>query len=148
MIVTQKNAHVGFSKTRLTPKTSVNEVFSVHLDYLRVKGKLSPKEFDNLIEYIGRDEAVIELGVSWNFAKGAKKFDHKLTGITGFIGGFSYDEETGSINFIIDFSGKYFDRINVIDQWRFCRGLYYKYNCISTRIDIAIDDCTYKHIPI
>lgn len=119
-----------------------------HIDYLRIRlVGISPETFESLTAFISGD-FVIEMDTFWSPGSGVVGYPNKLIGARGAMGGFYVDDETGLISTMISLSGEYFEGINVVDQWRLCLGLIFRFNVRVTRLDTAIDDPSYFAIPI
>lgn len=143
MIIPQK-IKSGFGNTRSVPKSQ----FVIHLDYLRIRTKLEKEKLDLLLEFIGGKYIGYSLDTIWSPGGGHLFYRNKIIGINGIVGGFNYIEDDTKIDVMIDMSGRYFESIEIINQWRILRGLFYAYQCTALRIDIAIDDSTYQKIPV
>ena len=133
----------GSGNTRLKPINTLE----AHLDYLRVrKDAITYDEFQLTMNFL-LDEYVVEFDRPWSPGAGAVFFPHKVIGTRGFVGGFNVDDD-GLYSFMVDMPGEYFQGISATDQWRLIVGLNFRYKVKCTRIDIAIDDCTYSIIPV
>lgn len=144
----EKACYKGFAKdgngnTRLKPI----QVVEGHLDYLRVAGSCSDsQEFALLASYISQDYS-LEFDTPWSPGRGGNFFPNRIIGSRKVKGGFEIQED-GSVDYMIDLSGEYFEGKSVVDQWRLVTGLKAKYQGRATRIDCAIDDYSYSVIPI
>lgn len=121
--------------------------FIVHLDYLRIKGKLPVDKFEQMMTYLCGSDWVVEMEKPWAAGTKATWFPHKLMGIGLLVGGFRAVDGEQNVEFMLDMPGTYWKGKSLVNTWRLLRGLKSAYQVSSTRIDIAIDDKTYKHIP-
>jgi hypothetical protein len=88
------------------------------------------------------------MNLGWSASDKSIWDQHKIQAGNGIIGGFNLNEATGTVDAMIDFSGKYFESKSIVDIWQIIRGLYHAYGCHGCRIDIAIDDVSYQKIPV
>ena len=136
-------AKVGNGNTRLKPITDVES----HLDYLRIAGTLSnPQDFALLADYLSKEHS-LEFDQPWSPGSRANYFPNRIIGARGIRGGFGILED-GTVAYMIDLSGEYFEGKKVVDQWLLCAGLDSHYGARATRIDTAIDDPSYAVVPI
>ena len=98
--------------------------------------------------YCGYKYISVEMGRRWNAGAGATIYENKIIAPNGISGGFTDNLETGKLDVMIQFSGKYFDGQSVVDQWRLLLGLKHTFKVKCNRIDIAIDDPSYSLIPV
>ena len=148
----------GHGNTRLIPENPdrLDDVkdnctgLMPHCDYLRFRSSLSDCDrLHQLLDFVvGRDAWVIEYGSPWTAGAGANNYPHRVRSVSGVHGGFLVDEETGSVEIMVDLPGSYWEPLSVRDQWRLCRGLVQAYQAKATRFDIAIDDASYSLIPV
>ena len=133
----------GYGNTRLKPIACVES----HLDYLRVAGEVeSPDEFALLACFISKDYA-LEFDTPWSPGSAANYYPNRILGSRGIRGGFNIEEE-GTVRYMVDLSGEYFEGMSVVDSWRLLKGLTERFRARGTRIDIAIDDPEYQAIPV
>lgn len=133
----------GHGNTRLIQEAR----FTAHCDYLRTRYEnLSPGAFAMLLEFFGVRYDT-QVGQPWSPGGGAVYFDNKLIGTRGFVGGFTVNED-GSISCMIDLPGEYWEHQDAIGTWRLFQGIKHYYHGKCSRIDLAIDDPTYSHIPV
>ena len=123
------------------------DLFSVHLDYLRIRGEnVTTEEFENVLNFLS-EGCTTQVGQPWSPGGGAVWYPNKLIGIHGFVGGYDLEDE-GGISYMIDLSGAFWEQLNLIESWRLLMGLTYAFTVKCSRIDIAIDDSTYSRIPV
>lgn len=164
----------GHGNTRLIPEPSLAPSLSViseplpapslsaHCDYLRVSTTvpLASEDFIQLLEFVAPAHAqyVIERDKPWSAGPGATYFTNRIRGV-GFVGGFNkiereYLDDSGdrevaeSYEVMLDFQGEYWEAISNVDMWRKIRGLKYRFKMVCNRIDPALDDSSYKLIPV
>ena len=102
-------------------------------------------KFDELLSYCGHKYISVQMGNPWFCGR---SFENTIVSPCGIKGGFTVDSETEKVDVMIDFSGQYFADQTVVDQWRLLVGLKYAYAVNCLRIDLAVDDYTYSHIPL
>ena len=130
----------GFGNTRLN--------LGIHLDYLRLFMEFDTFELlTEACEYaMGRDYLSEER--IWSPGGGQVYYDNSIKSPLGVRGGWQFYGEDDYYELCLDFSGEFFEQKSNVFVWRMIRGFYYKYKARCSRIDIAIDDYTYKTIPV
>ena len=126
--------------TRLNPQNLTS-----HLDYLRITVIIDLCKLHELLMYCSHKYISLEEGSRWHCGR---SFDNKIVSPVGINGGYTINLETKKVDVMINFTGQYFQGETVTDQWRLLLGLKHTYNVKCCRIDLSVDDYTYKHIPV
>lgn len=133
----------GNGNTRLIQENR----FYVHVDYLRTRYEnMTTGQFAMLLEFFGVKYDT-EIERPWSPGAGAVWYANKLIGTQGFVGGFTVKDE-GLIDAMIDLPGEYWEQQDAVGTWRLFLGLKHTFRAKCSRIDLAIDDPTYSHIPV
>lgn len=133
----------GGSNTRLIQEKALTS----HCDYGRWhREDMSPQDFEQLLLFLTRDH-VVQMDCQWSAGGNALRYDHKVIGIKNFVGGFSVNENK-SITCMIQCPGQYWEQMNNVDMWHLFQGLKHRFKMKPSRVDYAIDDPTYKIIPV
>lgn len=130
----------GFGNTRLD--------LEVHLDYLRLFMQFST--YERMVEAcaFAMGETYMSEPRIWSPGGGYVYYQNSIKSPLGIRGGWTFCEEDDYYELCLDFSGEFFEGRSNIYVWRMIRGFYYAYKARCSRIDLAIDDYTYKAIPV
>lgn len=154
------NSGAGFGNTRLNlnrSQLSLNDIefkgflspdpvelpsIHPHFDYLRFSFSLPFDKFESLIKTIhGTQYALVEGYVT--LGSGCPGFPRYTIGKSKERIMYALSEE-GIFHGFIDLPGKYISQMKTYAVWRFVSILMEKYGCVSSRVDIAIDDPDYS----
>ena len=120
----------------------------IHLDYLRTIHKLPVEDFELLLLFVDHKYIGVRPEIPWTVGKGGTWYENTITSPEGISGGFTIDNETNTVEVMLDFSGQYFSGKSAIDQWRLLVGLKHRFDADCSRIDIAMDDDSFSQIPL
>lgn len=155
-MIHQTSSIAALSDTRLVPKASpapAQSSLAARLDYLTFKvDGCSQADFNACIEFLSGNIPLQYKG-SKGAVLGIQYYDHSFTSLDGCIrGGYSVclDEQTHEpvYDYFMALSGKYWERLGIVDQWRRLKGLHHTYKAHVTRLDGALDDSTGKIIDL
>lgn len=144
----ESSVETGSGHTRLD-----QEVLLVGVDYIRVTAKISTWDgVRALIEFLVNDsEYLIREEIPFSLGKGSPIYPSSIKTAVGINGGYRVVGDGGDNNYyevIFDFSGQYLEKLSCLEQWRLCRGLWHQWQVRCTRLDIKIDDFSYRLIPL
>ncbi|MGF1539478.1 MAG: hypothetical protein ACFCU5_03350 [Pleurocapsa sp.] len=137
---------------------NTKNLLSSHLDYIRLKfTNLLKTDFTEILDILGIKPTYLLPNTLWHPSDRVPKHKHyknKILSDTGLIGGYnrkalnSCQNGLSLYDLMIDIQGSYLANLSLSQQIRLLRKLNSFYNCKCTRIDLSLDDYTYRLIPV
>ncbi|MDJ0633613.1 MAG: hypothetical protein QNJ34_10535 [Xenococcaceae cyanobacterium MO_188.B29] len=127
-----------------------NQLFNYHLDYLSFTlNYINRVSFQALLDFIDIQQNIsILTGLSWSAGHKARNYKNTILSTTGIKGGFDHLNDSDKYQVMIIISGSYFANLSAIEQQKLIVYLHLIWGIEPNRLDIAIDDYTFKAIPL